>query len=83
MNEAKQTLIYSDIITTTTYSIFNYNFSINFIFFIVFLPLRFPLPEVDSSELNKNKAGTEIFPATADGKKAVTLSTPEEKYVFR
>ena len=51
--------------------------------YIIFTKWRFPLPSVDSSEVDKKKAGTEIFPTSADGKKPVTISIPEEKYVFR
>ena len=38
---------------------------------------------VDRSEVNKGKAGTEIFPTVVDGKKPAIISVPENKYVFR
>jgi hypothetical protein len=38
---------------------------------------------VDTSELDKTKAGSEIFPTAAQGKAAAVASKPEEKYVYR
>jgi hypothetical protein len=44
---------------------------------------RFPLPVVDMSEVDKTKAGSEIFPTATQGKAAAAVSIPEEKYVYR
>jgi hypothetical protein len=41
------------------------------------------LPVVDTSELDKTKAGSEIFPTAAQGKAVAVASKPEEKYVYR
>ena len=45
--------------------------------------IRFPLPVVDMSEVNKNKAGSEIFPTASAEGITPALSRPEEKYVYR
>ena len=47
------------------------------------ITVRFPLPVVDMSEVNKNKAGSEIFPTVSTEPTTPALSRPEEKYVFR
>ena len=49
---------------------------------MLYLP-RFPLPVVDMSEVDKKKAGSEIFPTATQGKAAAAVSIPEEKYVYR
>jgi hypothetical protein len=41
------------------------------------------LPVVNTSEVDKTKAGSEIFPTAAQGKAAAVASKPEEKYVYR
>lgn len=52
-------------------------------FYTILCHPRFPLPVVDTSELDKTKAGSEIFPTAAQGKAAAVSSIPEEKYVYR
>ena len=50
---------------------------------IIITVVRFPLPVVDMSEVNKNKAGSEIFPTVSAEAITPALSRPEEKYVYR